>query len=104
MDYSELAYPKPVKRKKKRSGFSTPANEYCQYCGRWGQTDRHHIDYCGMGGRLDPEYHTEANRIDLCRACHRLVHDGKITKQQLKEAKRECERWEGVIKKIAPQS
>lgn len=45
----------------------------CQVCGKTGQTDMHHIKTKGSGGD-----DTKENLIELCRKCHRLIHDGKI--------------------------
>lgn len=45
----------------------------CQICNKKGQTDRHHKKTKGSGGD-----DTEENLIEVCRKCHRLIHDGKI--------------------------
>lgn len=45
----------------------------CQICGKSGQTEKHHIKTKGSGGN-----DTEENLIEVCRKCHRLIHDGKI--------------------------
>lgn len=55
----------------------------CKLCGRKGLTEKHHfLKTKGAGG--DDE---DSNLIELCRNCHILAHNGKITKQQLKRAK-----------------
>lgn len=45
----------------------------CQLCGKKGQTEKHHKKSRGSGGS-----DTEENLIEVCRKCHRLIHDGKI--------------------------
>ena len=45
----------------------------CEICGKIGQTEKHHIKTKGSGGN-----DTEENLIEVCRICHRLLHDGKI--------------------------
>ena len=45
----------------------------CQICGKTGQTEKHHKKTKGSGGD-----DTEENLIEVCRKCHRLIHDGKI--------------------------
>lgn len=45
----------------------------CEICGKAGQTEKHHIKTKGSGGDDLPQ-----NLIEVCRKCHRLIHDGKI--------------------------
>lgn len=45
----------------------------CQICGKAGPTEKHHKKTKGSGGD-----DTEENLIEVCRKCHRLIHDGKI--------------------------
>lgn len=45
----------------------------CEICGKTGQTEKHHIKTKGSGGDDLPQ-----NLIEVCRKCHRLIHDGKI--------------------------
>lgn len=45
----------------------------CQICGKAGQTEKHHKKTKGSGGD-----DTEENLIEVCRKCHRLIHDGII--------------------------
>ena len=45
----------------------------CQICYAKGQTEKHHKKTKGSGGD-----DTEENLIEVCRKCHRLIHDGKI--------------------------
>lgn len=51
----------------------------CEICGKKGQTEKHHIKSKGSGGN-----DTEENLIELCRKCHRLIHDGNL---KIKEKK-----------------
>lgn len=53
----------------------------CEWCGKRGRTDPHHLTCRGIGGghRLDiPE-----NMLALCRSCHDLVHAGKIKRDEM---------------------
>ena len=45
----------------------------CEICHQKTQTEKHHIKTKGSGGD-----DTEENLIEVCRKCHRLIHDGKI--------------------------
>ncbi len=45
----------------------------CEICGKSAQTEKHHKKTKGSGGD-----DTEENLIEVCRKCHRLIHDGKI--------------------------
>ena len=45
----------------------------CEICHKKGQTEKHHKKTKGSGGD-----DTEENLIEVCRKCHRLIHDGKI--------------------------
>ena len=63
-------FPKVLHKSKKRSKeFKSPARSYCQYCGKVGRIQRHHIEYRSQGGEG-----TEKNRIDLCDRCNSLAH------------------------------
>lgn len=53
---------------------------YCEYCGKWGYTEVHHIKTRGSGGDDVP-----SNLVSLCRACHDKAHRGLISKRELKE-------------------
>ena len=45
----------------------------CEICHTKGLTEKHHKKTKGSGGD-----DTEENLIEVCRKCHRLIHDGKI--------------------------
>lgn len=49
----------------------------CAWCGV-GLTERHHIEEFSQGGE-----HTEENLILLCPICHKKVHSGKISTNEL---------------------
>lgn len=53
----------------------------CEWCGKYGGVDPHHIFARGLGGghRLD----IEINLIALCRLCHNEVHAGHIMRVDL---------------------
>jgi len=48
----------------------------CSICSGRRQVDRHHVASKGMGGSKNPDVHSEANLLTLCRRCHRNVHEG----------------------------
>jgi len=82
MDFNFNPVLKPTYKKKKRRGFKGKASPYCQFCGRVGYTERHHIIPRSRGGE-----DTEENRIDLCVYCHGKAHEGKIKPEELKKKK-----------------
>lgn len=57
----------------------------CEFCGRRGYTEKHHVKTKGSGGDDVAE-----NLIELCRRCHRLVHDGVIKKDVLMKMVKKC--------------
>ncbi len=79
--------------------FKGKALGYCQYCGRVGQTHRHHITYRSRGGTHDVD-----NRIDLCVECHGAVHSGLISIQMLYEVlEKDIERTERLNALFSPR-
>jgi 5-methylcytosine-specific restriction endonuclease McrA len=50
---------------------------YCERCGKWGQTERHHIKKRSHGGGDEPE-----NTIDLCHKCHTKTEIGELTQEE----------------------
>lgn len=50
----------------------------CDICYKKTQTEKHHIKTKGSGGN-----DTKDNLIEVCRVCHRLIHDGKIDVKKL---------------------
>lgn len=53
---------------------------YCEYCGRYGRSQTHHVVSRKSGGGDVPE-----NLISLCPTCHMLAHNGEIEKDELWE-------------------
>lgn len=77
IDYSNFAFPKNPRIKDKKLINNKKHN--CEYCGKKNcYTNTHHIKSKGSGGD-----DTEDNLIELCSNCHREVHDGLISKQEL---------------------
>lgn len=64
-------YPKHTRIKNKK--LLQDKKGICQVCGKRGNTDKHHIKTKGSGGD-----DIEENLIEVCRVCHRLIHDGKL--------------------------
>ncbi|MBP2638228.1 MAG: hypothetical protein H6Q72_4135 [Firmicutes bacterium] len=53
---------------------------YCEYCGSHFNLQAHHIKSRGARGDDVP-----GNLILLCWQCHRIVHDGNISRDELRE-------------------
>ena len=82
-DLSNSFNPCPKNKRIKNKKLLQDKKGICQVCGKKGATEKHHfLKTKGAGGNDE-----ESNLIELCRICHRLAHDGKITKQQLKRVK-----------------
>ena len=60
------------------------AGSRCSFCDfdQVPSLDLHHIQPVAQGGSNEPE-----NLILTCRNCHGLIHDGKITEAQVRQAK-----------------
>ncbi len=57
--------------------------DYCQICGRGGETlCSHHLKSKGSGGTDD-----EDNMITVCANCHGKIHNGKISREEVLKAK-----------------
>lgn len=72
-DLSNSLNPYPKNKRIENKKLLKDKKKICQLCGRTGQTEKHHIKTKGSGGD-----DTEENLIEVCRKCHRLIHDGKI--------------------------
>lgn len=72
-DLSNSFYPYPKNKRIVNKKLLKDKKGICKICGRVGQTEKHHIKSKGSGGN-----DTEENLIEVCRKCHRLIHDGKI--------------------------
>ena len=72
-DLSNSFHPCPKDKRIVNKKLLKDKKGVCQICGTPGQTEKHHIKTKGSGGD-----DTEENLIEVCRKCHRLIHDGKI--------------------------
>lgn len=72
-DLSNSFNPYPKNKRIENKKLLKDKKGFCQICGKAGQTEKHHKKTKGSGGD-----DTEENLIEVCRKCHRLIHDGKI--------------------------
>ena len=72
-----------LKRIKDPEAVNSARLPHCEYCGRTGIMQVHHIKSKGSGGN-----DTHDNLISLCIFCHAKAHTGEISREQLREAKR----------------
>ena len=72
-DLSNEFYPVPKNKRIVNKKLLQDKKGICQICGKKGYTEKHHKKTKGSGGD-----DTEENLIEVCRKCHRLIHDGKI--------------------------
>lgn len=72
-DLSNEFHPYPKQARIKNKKLLQEKKGICQQCGKYGYTEKHHIKTKGSGGD-----DIEENLIEVCRTCHRLIHDGKI--------------------------
>lgn len=72
-DLSNEFHPYPKQARIENKKLLHDKKGICQQCGRKGYTEKHHIKTKGSGGD-----DVEENLIEVCRICHRLIHDGKI--------------------------
>lgn len=83
INYELFAFPKNARIKNKK--LLKDKKGKCQKYGKWGYTEKHHIKTKGSGGN-----DTKDNLIELCNDCHYgLVHQGKISKEELKKIKQQ---------------
>lgn len=61
--------------------------DYCEYCGKAGRTEKHHIIFRSHGGP-DEEW----NIVNLCRKCHRRAHGTIEPKLTIKDIVRRVRR------------
>ena len=89
-DLSNSFNPVPKNKRIVNKKLLKDKKKQCEICGKRGQTEKHHIKTKGSGGD-----DVESNLIEVCRICHRKIHDGKISKKQILEiigGKKENER------------
>lgn len=72
-DLSNSFHPYPKNKRIVNKKLLKDKKGICQICGKVGPTEKHHKKTKGSGGN-----DTEENLIEVCRKCHRLIHDGKI--------------------------
>ena len=72
-DLSNSFHPYPKQARIKNKKLLKDKKGMCQQCGKRGYTEKHHIKSKGSGGD-----DTLENLIEVCRICHRKIHDGKI--------------------------
>lgn len=86
-------FPKNPRIKNKKI-ISEMRTSYCEYCGRYGETEIHHLASRGASGGDIRE-----NLINLCRLHHRKAHSGQIPRDELFSivAKRENKTEEQII-------
>ena len=78
-DLTNSFNPVPKNERKKNTKLINNKKHNCEYCGKKNcYTNTHHIRSKGAGGD-----DTENNLIELCSNCHRKVHDGAISKEEL---------------------
>lgn len=78
-DLSNSFNPVPKKSRIKNKKLIESKKHNCEYCGKKNcYTNTHHIKSKGAGGDDIAD-----NLIELCSNCHRKVHDGLISKQEL---------------------
>ncbi len=73
--------PKPSRKKSKKTREKA-RKDCCEYCGKYGSVEVHHIKSKGSGGQDTPE-----NLVSLCGVCHTKVHNGEIEKAELQALK-----------------
>lgn len=73
IDLSKEFYPVPKNKRIVNKKLLKDKKGICEICGKKTQTEKHHIKSKGSGGD-----DTEENLIEVCRICHRKIHDGKI--------------------------
>lgn len=80
-DLSNSFQPYPKDKRIKNQKLINDKKHDCEFCGKkkcW--TNKHHVKSKGASGN-----DTADNLIELCVECHRKVHDGIISKEQLLE-------------------
>ncbi|MGE5482475.1 MAG: HNH endonuclease signature motif containing protein [Bacteroidota bacterium] len=82
--------PKPQRVRDSRA-IEAARKPWCEYCGRSGRTQVHHIKSRGSGGGDEAQ-----NLVALCVVCHARAHAGQTTKDQLREIVRRREHGASV--------
>ena len=77
-DLSNEFYPCPKNKRIVNKKLLKDKKRTCEICGKFRQTEKHHIKSKGSGGD-----DIEDNLIEVCRFCHRKIHDGVISKEEI---------------------
>ncbi|MBT9168939.1 MAG: hypothetical protein DDT19_02291 [Syntrophomonadaceae bacterium] len=91
-----MMFPKP-KRIRDKKAIRQACKPWCEFCGKVGFTEVHHIIAIGFAQR---GHDIAPNLISLCVICHDLAQEGKISKERLvkivavRERKSPEEIWE----------
>ena len=86
-DWEGIAFPKHQRIKNQK--LIDDKQHVCEICHKKGWTNKHHIISKGASGG-----DTGNNLIELCGKCHRLVHDGIITRKELRDIVRRRKKHE----------
>lgn len=86
-DWEGMAFPKNQRIKNQK--LIDDKQHVCEICHKKGWTNKHHIISKGASGG-----DTGNNLIELCGKCHRLVHDGIITRKELRDIVRRRKKHE----------
>ena len=81
-DLSKSFNPIPKNKRIVNKKLLRDKKKICEICGRCGQTEKHHIKTKGSGGDDIKE-----NLIEVCRICHRKIHDGIISEEDILKIK-----------------
>ena len=74
-----MLFPKPEKIKRQKA---TPTKKFCQICGYSAALCDHHIKSRGSRGA-----EAWSNKITVCHICHVRIHNGKISRAEVRKAK-----------------
>ena len=81
-DLSKSFNPIPKNKRIVNKKLLKDKKKICEICGKRGQTEKHHIKTKGSGGDDIKE-----NLIEVCRICHRKIHDGIISEEDILKIK-----------------
>ena len=81
-DLSNSFNPVPKNKRIVNKKLLRNKKKICEICGKYGQTEKHHIKTKGSGGD-----DVEENLIEVCRICHRKIHDEIISKEDILKIK-----------------
>lgn len=79
MDLSKEFHPVPKNKRIVDKKLLKDKKGICEVCGKFTQTEKHHIKTRGSGGDDTPD-----NLIEVCRNCHIKIHKGLINPKDYK--------------------